>query len=349
MENLVAYRIRNARKLKGLSMQEVADELDVSKQMISKYEKGLTMPNSIKLIKMSRLFNLKVDYFFNSFKIELGEVNFRKKSSFSAKKQNSLKEQIKIKLENYLYIEDALSINFSFSNPIKDIVIGNIEDIEKAVTQLRNNWEIGFDPVHNIIQILEDKKIKIIEISDADEKFDGLATFVDDKYPVIVLNEKFPVERKRFSLLHEVGHLLLNIAEEAESKEEDICNKFASEFLMPRETLLKEFGGKRKHITLSELVSIQEKYGVSIKAVIYKLKDIGILSDSQHSNFYKKIRFNQALEKEVDQSRFNTPECSNRFERLVYRALAQEAISISKASSLLNISLETVKENYELI
>lgn len=349
MENLVAYRIKNARKLRGLSMQEVADELDVSKQMISKYEKGLTIPNSVKLIKMSRLFNLKIDYFFNSFKIELGEVNFRKKSSFSAKKQNALNEQIKIKLENYLYIEDALSIDFSFSNPIKDIVIRKVEDIEKAVSQLRNNWEIGFDPVHNIIQILEDKRIKILEISDTDEKFDGLATFVDDKYPVIVLNDKFPVERKRYSLLHELGHLLLTIAEDSELKEEEVCNKFASEFLVSRETLLREFGGKRKHIILSELVSMQEKYGVSIKAIVYKLKDIGIISDSQHSSFYKRIRFNRALEKEIDQSRFKTPERSNRFESLVYRALAQETVSISKASSLLNIGIETVKENYELI
>lgn len=349
MENLVAYRIRNARKLKGLSMQEVADELKVSKQMISKYEKGISMPNSTKLIKLSKLFNLKTDYFFNSFKVELGEVNFRKKSSFSAKKQDSLKEQIKIKLENYLYIEDTLSIDFSFSNPIEDILIRNVEDIEKAVAQLRNNWSIGFDPVHNIIQLLEDKRIKIVEIIDADNKFDGLATFVGDKYPVIVLNGNFPVERKRFSILHELGHLLLNIDEGSQLKEEDICNKFASEFLAPREILLEEFGVKRKHITFSELVSMQEKYGVSIKAIVYKLKDIGILSESQHISFYKKIKFNRSLEKEVDQSRFITPEYSKRFERLVYRALAQEAISISKASSLLNVSVDTVKENYELI
>lgn len=349
MENLVAYRIRNARKLKGLSMKEVADVLEVSKQMISKYEKGISMPNSAKLIKLSKLFNLKTDYFFNSFKIELNKVTFRKKSSFPAKKQDSLKEQIKIKLENYLYVEDSLSIDYSFTNPIDHILIRNIEDIEKAVYQLKTKWEIGFDPVHNIIQILEDKRIKIIEISDIDNKFDGLATFVDDKYPIIVLNERFPVERKRFSLLHELGHLLLNIAKDTDLKEEEICNKFASEFLIPRETLSEEFGGKRKHITLSELTSIQEKYGVSIKAIVYKLRDIGILSDSQHSGFYKKIRFNRALEKEIDQSRFSTPEYSKRFERLVYRALAQETISISKASSLLNISVEAVKENYELI
>ena len=109
MEKIVAYRIKNARKLKGLSQQDIADELQISKQMVSKYEKGTSIPSSSKLLKLSRLFGLKIDYFFNSFKVEIGEVNFRKKSSFSMKKQNSLKEQIKINLENYLWVEDTLS------------------------------------------------------------------------------------------------------------------------------------------------------------------------------------------------------------------------------------------------
>ena len=349
MENIVAYRIRNARKLKGFSLQDIADEIGVSKQMISKYEKGISTPNSSNLIKLAKLFDLKVDYFFNAFRIELGEVNFRKKSSFSVKKQASLKEEIKIKLENYLYVEDALSIDFNFSNPIENIIIEKIEDIEEAVSQLKNSWEIGFDPVHNIIQLLEDKRIKIIELADSEDKFDGLATYVDDKYPVIVLNSTFPVERKRFSLLHELGHLLLNISDNIELKEEEVCDRFASEFLLPKAAIIEEFGGKRKHITITELISIQEKYGISIKAVVYKLRDVGILNDNQHAGFYKKIRFNRALEREIDQSRFNTPEYSDRFERLVYRALAQENISVSKASSLLNVTIDVVRENYELI
>jgi Zn-dependent peptidase ImmA (M78 family)/DNA-binding XRE family transcriptional regulator len=349
MENVVAYRMRNARKLNGLSLQNVADELHVSKQMISKFETGASIPNSEKLIKLSKLFGLKIDYFFNSFKIELNEVNFRKKSTFSVKKQNSLKQKIKIRLENYLYIEEMLSINYKFDNPLKDFKIADNEDITKAVEKLKDKWKIGFEPVHNLIQLLEDNKIKIIELSDVEDNFDGLATFVDGKYPVIVLNKNFPVERKRFSLLHELGHVLLDISDSCTMKDEDVCHKFASEFLLPKNIVIEEFGGKRENITYSELISIQEKYGISIKAIVYRLKDAGILNENQHSGFYKKIRFNRKLEKVIDKSRFKTPEYSNRFERLVYRALAQENISISKASSLLNENIEVVKDNCELI
>jgi Zn-dependent peptidase ImmA (M78 family)/DNA-binding XRE family transcriptional regulator len=349
MENIVSYRIKNARLLRGLSQQDVADELEVSKQMVSKYEKGTSMPSSSKLLKLSRLFSLKIDYFFRAFKVDIGEVNFRKKSTFSVKIQNSLKEQIKINLENYLWIEDSLSIDYSFKNIIKHHKIENIEDVEIAVLKLRKEWDIGTDPIHNIIQLLEDKEIKVIELYDVDDKFDGLATYVNDKYPVIVVNGNFPVERKRFTLLHELGHLLLNLPNCEINEEENFCNKFASEFLLPKNIVINEFGGKRNHITLTELISTQKKHGISIPAIVYKLVDAGILSKERQKQFYIKMNFNPSLKKEIHLSRFETPEQSNRYERLVYRALAQENISISKASALLSKNIEVVKENYALI
>ena len=345
----MAYRIKNARKLKMLSQQEVADEIGVSKQMISKYEKGQSIPDSTKLIKLANLFDLKIDYFFRANKVELGEINFRKKSRFSKKRQDSLKELIKIKLENYFWVEDALSIDYSFNNIIRNDKIQSLDDIEKVVLKLRQAWNIGIDPVHNIIQILEDKEIKIIELEDIDDKFDGLACFVNDKYPVIVVNANFPVERKRFTILHELGHLLLALPECDIRKEEQFCNKFASEFLLPKKIIIDEFGGKRRHITLPELIATQKKYGISIQAIVYRLVDAQILSKEQQKAFYQKINFNPSLKKEINQSRFKTPEFSNRYERLVYRAVSEENITISKASALLNSAVETIRENLAAI
>ncbi|ARV07074.1 DNA-binding protein [Polaribacter sp. SA4-10] len=344
MENIIANRIKNARILKCLSQQNIADELGITKQMVSKYEKGEAVPTSSRFLKLSKLFGLKMDYFFSSFQIELGEINFRKKSTFSIRKQNSLKEEIKIRLENYIWIEETLSIDYSFKNIIENIKINSLDDIQKTVLKLRNDWNIGIDPIHNIIQLLEDKEIKVIELYNVDEKFDGLATYVNNKYPVIVVNGDFPVERKRFTLLHELGHLLLNLPD-CETKEEEVfCNKFASEFLFPADIVIKEFGGKRRNITFPELINAQKKYGISIRAIIYRLVDTGILSKNKHISFYKRLNLNPSLKREVDNSRFETPEKSNRFEQLVYRALSQENISISKASSLLNERIANLKE-----
>lgn len=297
------------------------------------------------LIKLAKSLKVKMDYFFVPSTVELGDVNFRKKSSFSAKKVNALREEIKIKLANYLEIENILQIKNSFDNPLKKWKISSLEDIEEVVHDLRNEWEIGFDPIHNIIQLLEDKEIKIIEIDEPENNFDGLATTINDKYPVIVINKNFNVERKRFTLLHELGHLLLELPECEVKYEENVCNRFASEFLFPINLVIKEFGEKRDAISLRELIEVQKKYGISIKAIIYRLKDSTVFSENRVAEFYKKINYNPSLKREVDEERFKTPEVSNRFEQLVYRALSQELISASKAASLLNVNINDILEN----
>ena len=85
--------------------------------------------------------------------------------------------------------------------------------------------------------------ISIYDLEYCDEpenNFDGLATIINDKYPVIVINKNFNVERKRFTLLHELGHLLLELPECEIKYEESVCNRFASEFLFPINLVFKD-------------------------------------------------------------------------------------------------------------
>jgi Zn-dependent peptidase ImmA (M78 family) len=128
-------------------------------------------------------------------------------------------------------------------------------------------------------------------------------------------------------------------------EEEFYCNLFASEFLFPKKLVIKEFGYKRDLILLNEFIEVQKKYGISIPAIVYRLADASIFSEKRKTDFYKKINANSKLKSEVNLSRFETPEKSNRFEQLVYRALSQEIISISKASSLLNQNVNALMEN----
>jgi Zn-dependent peptidase ImmA (M78 family)/DNA-binding XRE family transcriptional regulator len=349
MNSIFAQRIKNARLLKGFSLQQVADSVAVSKQMIGKYENGKSIPSSSILIALAKFYNCKIDYFFSPFSVELGEINFRKRSTFSQKRINSIKEEIKINLENYLYVEESLSINSAFTNPLQAIKIDSYEAIQHAVLKLRKSWNIGTDPLHNLIQLLEDQEIKIVELRGVDLKFDGLATYINQKYPVIVINGDFPVERKRFTILHELGHLLLSLPDCDVKTEEDYCNRFAGEFLYPIEEVRKDFGAKRKSISVSELIAIQQKHGISIPAIIYRLSDAGIVTTDYQKRFHIRLNMNKKLKEEINESRFVTPEESNRFTRLVHRSLAQENISFSKASALLNKPIAELKSNDSLI
>lgn len=345
MKNILSKKIRQGRILNAMSLQELADKIGVSKQMISKYEAGMSMPSSKILIELAKALGVKIDYFFVSSEIELGEVNFRKKSSLSQKKIKALKEQISLRLSGYLEVEEILQIDnsFDFSKNKKKVELA--DDIKDLVIRLREQWEIGLDPIHNIIQLLEDKEIKVIEIDESQSNFDGLSALVNKKYPIIVVNKNFTVERKRFTLLHELGHLVLDIPHEDIKTQEQLCNRFASEFLFPSSMVIKEFGQQRKIVSKEELIEVQRKYGLSIRAIVYRLKDCKVISENSAVEFYKKLNSKPALRNEIDAERFQTPEVSNRFVQLVYRAYAQELISLSKAASLLHVNVNHVLAN----
>ncbi len=351
MKEIFAYRLKNARKIKGFSMQFLAERLGVSKQMINKYEHAKSMPDSPKLIKLSNILDVNPDYFFQASSVSLENVKFRKKSKYSKSKIGGIKAKILNKMENYLSIENILSVKSEFLNPVKSIKIKSFEDVEEVAIQLRKSWKIGNDPIHNIISLLESHEIKVVEIDESDQKlFDGLSTFINDKYPVIVINKSFEIERKRFTLFHELGHLLLNIDNNfTEKEEEKLCNRFSGAMLLPEEIIYKEIGKQRIKISINELINFQKQFGISISAQIYRLADLGIISEYRKQSFYIQRNKNSELKKTTDKERFAGNEFSERFDRLVYKALSQEIISISKASAFLNIDISSISKKMALI
>lgn len=176
----------------------------------------------------------------------------------------------------------------------------------------------------------------------------ALATVVDEKYYVIVINKWMPVERKRFTILHELGHLLLNLTHLPAKDQESYCHVFASEMLMARSNVLSEVGIKRTSIVINELKNIQEKYGISVSAIVYKLYELKIISKDKLAFFYKRIHSDKTLKQYIEQSKFKGQENSNRSENLVFRAVSEEFISLSKASALLQLSLEDQKNTVSI-
>lgn len=349
METTFAQRIATARKMAGLSMDELASKSGLSKNAISRYENGVMKPDSSNLIKLSKALNVKVDYLFRKPTVELAEVAFRKKAKLGSKTIDSIKYRVIDRLERYLELENMLSVDNRFTNPIADINIKNFHDIEIAADRLRQVWNLGLNPISSVIEMLEDNFIKVVEVDEPIE-FDGLSTFVDNKIPVIVVNQNFPIERKRFTLLHELGHLLLSLNPNYTDKEiENACNRFAGAILITKSKMISELGNSRKMIYLQELAEIQKEWGISIQAIIYRAKDLDIIPQAKMTSFFIKIKQSPDLKKQVDEPRYSSAETSYRFNQLLYKGLAQELISFSKASVLSNQSVNALKSNLSFI
>ena len=112
--------------------------------------------------------------------------------------------------------------------------------------------------------------------------------------------------------------------------------------------LLSRIGIKRHDISLAELSDLQKQYGISIDAIMEAMRRLEVITDRRYDGYLKKKRSFQDFRAVVEQS-MAIPETTGRFVRMVYRALADEIISFSKAAALLNTSVETVKRQLQLV
>ncbi len=346
--NIFARRLRQARKMRGMSLEAVAKSMDkaISRQAIYKYEQGKVMPDSKVLLALASSLGVKIDFLFRPFSVEVGEVDFRKRAKFSDARCESLKKRVEEEMERYLEIEQMSGSISKFGLIRKEVRW--LEDARRLAGEVREQLQLGNDGISNVIEVLEDNGVKVIEVEE-EETFDGLCGYANGEVPIIMVNSKFSPERKRFTVLHELGHLLMNMPEGIANKEvEAICNTFASEMLIPQSVLKKRIGERRHDISLAELIDIQKLFGVSIDAIMYALHQLGIISDSRYKTFNIKKNTDNSFKRIVQVSRISD-ERSGRFERLVYRALADENISISKAAALLNSSIDKVQSQLQLV
>lgn len=349
MKEQVGKRIKSARVLAGLSLRDLSELLKgkISHTAISKYEKGQMMPGSTNLINLAKALGVSLDYLLRPHTVEISKIEFRKKGGLPQKKLNSIKEEIKDHIERYIELESFLNIQNLFENPIENIIINNPEEVEEVVEKLLLDWDLGFNALPNIIEMLEEKDIRVIEI-EADPKFDGLAGWANREIPLMVINKNYGVERKRFTALHELGHLILNINPELEKKDiEKICHRFAGAMLVPRQTLFKELGIKRSEISLNELIYIKETYGISIQAIMARARDLDIITKEHFIRFRIKVNQDQNLKYEREGlGAYQGIEHSARFKKLLFRAAAEELISMNKAASLANQKLIEFREEF---
>lgn len=354
MKEIFAKRLKSARTLAGLSQDELVKRMGerVSKNAISKYEKGEMMADGKVLLALADALNVKTDYFFRGFSVAIENIEFRKKSKLSSKQEDAIRERVTDQVERYLELEQLLQIKSGFTNPIASRIISNGRDVEEAVNFLLAEWNLGINAISNVIELLEDQQIRVIEI-DAPNEFDGFSGWAKAKpdqeirYPVIVINEHYTIERKRLTALHELAHLLCHFSPELSHRDKErLCFRFAGAMLIPEETFKRELGDFRSHLAIPELISIKEAYGMSIQAIVQRAKDLGIISEYEFLQFRKWIS-NKRDEAELGQ--FAGIEKSNRFRQLVYRAAAEEVISMSKAASLANLKLAEFRDQFVVV
>src|SRR5699024_7278031 len=131
--------------------------------------------------------------------------------------------------------------------------VDNAVQVERVAERVREAWSLGQGAIADLIDTLESRGILIITADiDVGRRFDGLAGCMGET-PVVVVSSRQPGDRQRFTLAHELGHLVLRGSLGETMVEEKACHHFAGAFLMPAQTLRQRLGRHRTDIEVREL------------------------------------------------------------------------------------------------
>lgn len=299
-----------AREIRGLSQTDLSNSISgLSQSNLSKFEKGLSVLSEEIQLKIIEFLDFPITFFERKISTDLDHGNYRKKASVT--KSDVLKFENKCKILGYIIDEMSQSLqwpefNFEPLNVENGYSPEYIANYNRKVLKLRKD-----EPIVNICSVLESNGIIIYEM-DTHDKFDGISFFSEQGYPIIVINKGFSNDRKRFTIAHELGHILLHnesnfpISEFRDEKtKEKEANAFASEFLMPSSEIKNSLRG----ITLSEVAHLKSYWLTSMSSIIRRAKDLKCISEDRYKYFMIEMSRNGFNKNEPVSVTIDKPQC----------------------------------------
>lgn len=273
-----------ARDRLGMSQSALAEAVGVAQATISRYEAGLVTPIEDHLGRIARLLDRPVSYFFLEERMYGASSMFhRKRKSLSVKEEKRIHAQVnELRIHAAVLLREAeIESKFSFHR----LALGP-EGPEKAAQTLRQLWQLPDGPIRSVVGSIERAGGIVFRCPFGTDKLDGVSQWPldsDHVPPVLFVREDAPGDRERFTLCHELGHLLLHHLPTPDP--EDEADRFASELLMPA----REIGPELSRLTLEKAAALKCFWKVSMASIVRRAYDLGRITERQYRYLYTEL------------------------------------------------------------
>ncbi|GLV27384.1 ImmA/IrrE family metallo-endopeptidase [Sphingobium chungangianum] len=288
----IPERIREAREARGLSGENLAEIIGVSRQAVAQFETGQASPGGETMSKIIAETGQPIS-FFTSMPVRPGEPRspfFRSLKRMEQQHRRRIVRRMQwagdigMLLERFIDLPAVNFPEFEF-----DADSGDEDDIERAAEKLRDHWGLGRGPIRSLGAVMEANGILLVREPVRCQDMDAVSCWIGGRAIVLLSKEITSGPRDLFNLAHELGHLVLHPDVEVNSTNLDMiekqANRFASAFLLPRETFSQEVLGS----SLAFFKSLKARWGVAIAAMAYRSRDLGILSENQFSYLFRQM------------------------------------------------------------
>lgn len=275
--------LATARRARGLTQEELAQRAEVTQAALSRYEHDLRTPEPEVLPRIARALGVTPELLERGGRIEGGiavGAHMRRRATAKATVWRELEAKLNMLRLHMAQLMDEVSIRTDRQVPTFDPI--DVEP-EAAARMLRAQWRMPVGPVHALSTWLDAAGVLVRQQDfGPSSRVDGLSQW-SGAYPVVLINSAAPTDRKRLTLAHELGHLVLHSVH-LDDEVEGQANRFAAELLMPEDEIKPML---RARLTLDRLAELKRYWGVSMQALIERANTLGTLAPAQRTSLYK--------------------------------------------------------------
>ena len=279
--------LRIARQRKGFQQTEAAPRLGVDQSLLSRIENGLVEAREEVLLRAEAVYELPRSFFFLTDPVYGAPVSvhpmWRRKADVSVREMDAVVAELNIRVMHLRRLIEG--VEFIRTTDLPRLDIEDYGDAEKIAALVRAHWKAPRGPIANLTLLVERAGVLVAYSRLGGASISGV-TFAAPGLPaLIVLNTDQPADRLRFTLAHELGHLVMHRFPSSTMEKE--ADEFASALLMPAADVRSAFLGRR--IDLPLLAALKPEWRVAMQALLMRASSLGFVTRNQAQYLWKQI------------------------------------------------------------
>lgn len=341
-----ADMLRVARQLRGLQQGDAAQRLGVSQAMLSRIENKLATFTSDLIDRAAAVYEIPRSFFTQTDTVFGAPVSvhpmWRKKASVSAREMEQIVAELNVRLMHLRRLLQAVEVEATYQIP--SLPVDEFESIERIAALVRAQWQLPSGPVHNLTRTLEAAGVVVVHSDMAGSVVDGVTFSASGLPPLVVLNINQPSDRARFTMAHELGHLVMHRTQPTQQMEEQ-ANEFASHFLMPTNDIRPYLA--RRRIDLRLLAELKPIWRVSMASLLMRARSLGLLAYNQERYLWQQFSMARIRQNEPPELDF-LPEKATVLPELIEAHMSQLGYSIAELAGMLHLQQRELSSLYGL-
>ena len=328
------------RGAQGWSQRDLADAAQISQAFLSRIERGTQGTSDQLLARFAEVLGCPEELLAAEAPVQALTVSClhhrRRSSTLSA----ASKRRIEALTHLSRMTVTGLMADFDLE-PDLELPRGRWYDAEPATAaaELRNLWKVAEGPIGHVVRLVEASGVVIVRRPLEAAGQDAVSSWPDGEIPIIVVRGGLSADRARFTIAHELGHLLMH--QVPSDDQERAADAFASAFLAPAECIRGDLAGLTT-AQFPRLLELKVKWGLSVAALIRRSHDLDIISDRQYREF--QIRLNRLGWRQVEPGTLQAEHPST-VDRLI-RARQDDGESVEELAALALMTPDAFQRHY---